>query len=353
MAEADGPGEPAHSSRVSRPTLSILLPCRDAEATVEECIHSLRSQTLSDFEVIAVDDASGDRTGRILERWSARDARVMVLEGPGSGVAEALALAAGHAEADLLARMDADDIARPDRLARQHRFLLEREDVAACGTGVRYFPRGRVGSGYRRYETWINSLHEPAEVERDLFVECPLAHPTLMVRARVFHEVGGYRSLGWPEDYDLILRLYRWGHRMANLPEVLLDWRVTSGRLSMRADAYSPAAFRKCKVHHLLRGCLPTHRPVVVWGAGRVGKALARELLRHQLQPAAFVDLDPRKFGQTIHGASVHTPNDLEGWPGERPYVLGAVGSPGARRDIRAALAGLGFHEQADYRMVA
>jgi glycosyltransferase involved in cell wall biosynthesis len=338
---------------VSRPGISVLLPCRDAETTLAECIESLCLQTLPDFEVIAVDDCSADRTREILDRWAAHDDRVTVIGGSGSGVADALALAAERAEADLLARMDADDIAHPERLELQNRFMLERRDIAACGTGVRYFPRAILGSGYVRYEDWLNSLHEPADIDRDLFVECPLAHPTLVVRADAFNDVDGYRSVGWPEDYDLLLRLHRRGHRMANLPEVLLEWRVTQGRLSMWSEAYSAEAFRRCKVHHLLRGYLPPGRKVVLWGAGRVGKALARELLRHQLQPAAFVDLDPRKIGQTIHGAPVQPPSCLKDLRGERPYVLGAVGSPGARRDIRAALDRFGFEEPADYRMLA
>jgi glycosyltransferase involved in cell wall biosynthesis len=150
---------------VSRPGISVLLPCRDAETTLAECIESLCLQTLPDFEVIAVDDCSADRTREILDRWAAHDDRVTVIGGSGSGVADALALAAERAEADLLARMDADDIAHPERLALQNRFMLERRDIAACGTGVRYFPRAILGSGYVRYEDWLNSLHEPADID--------------------------------------------------------------------------------------------------------------------------------------------------------------------------------------------
>jgi glycosyltransferase involved in cell wall biosynthesis len=274
----------------------VLLPCRDAEPHLEACIASIRAQTLSNYEVVAVNDGSTDGTPRILERWADQDPRVRVLEGSGSGIAEALSLSARQARAPHFARMDADDVMHPNRLRLQCLFLRSHEGIAACGTGVRYFPRDRVGSGYERYESWLNSLRREEEVERDLFVECPLAHPTMMVRAAAYRQVGGYRDRGWPEDYDLIFRLHRSGYRLANLPEVLLSWRITADRLSMRSDRYSPEAFRRCKVHHLLRGYLPAARDVVIWGAGRVGKPLARELLRHQLQPAAFVDLDPRKI---------------------------------------------------------
>lgn len=331
------------------PRLSVLLPCRDAARHLDECIASFEGQTLTDYEVLAVDDGSSDATPGILDRWAERDPRVRVLTGTGSGIVDALSLAAGRARAEWLARMDADDVMHPERLELQCRFLATRPDVAACGTGVRYFPRDRVGSGYERYERWLNSLHEVGEVERDLFVECPLAHPTMMVRAAAYRQAGGYRDHGWPEDYDLVFRLHRSGFGLANLPAVLLSWRIASDRLSMRGGSYSPEAFRRCKVHHLLRGYLPPGRALVIWGAGRVGKPLARELLRHQLQPAAFVDLDPRKIGQEVHGAVVRFPSFLRELADGRPFVLIAVGSPGAREDIRDSLDEMGYEESRDY----
>lgn len=331
----------------------MLLPCRDAAPWLPECIGSLDSQTERDFEVLAVDDGSRDGTRALLEEWGERDPRVRVLRTGGAGLVAALRLAAGQARGRLLARMDADDVAHPLRLAAQRAFLERRPGVAACGTGVRYFPRSSLGAGYRRYERWLNSLRSPAELRRDLFVECPVAHPTLVIRASAYRELGGYRERDWPEDYDLLLRLHAAGMAAANLPRVLQRWRLAPGRLSARSPAYSPAAFRRCKVHHLREGFLPPGRSLVVWGAGRVGKELARELLRQELSPAAFVDLDPRKIGQEIHGAPVIAPPDLDGRPGARPFVLIAVGSPGAREEIRGALRAMGMREERDFRAAA
>lgn len=363
---------------VGSPAVSLLLPCRDAAPWLPECIASLDAQTERDFEVLAVDDASSDATRELLTDWSRRDPRVRVLEGSGTGLVAALRRAASRARAPLLARMDADDVAHPERLAAQRGFLRDRPELAGCGTGIRYFPREALGSGYRRYERWLNRLRTSEEVFRDLFVECPVAHPTLMLRRSAYQAVGGYRDLGWPEDYDLILRLHGAGFELANLPRVLLRWRVRLGRLSMRSAAYSPAAFRRCKAHFLAETFLPRHRPVLVWGAGRVGKGLARALRAAEVQPAGFVDLDPRKIGQRIHQAPVLAPEELrsrvaarrtepareDGPPLEAgkaglagasglPYVLIAVGTPGARMEIRQALRDMGFRELVDYRAVA
>lgn len=332
--------------------MSVLLPCRDAVSFLDECRRSLQAQTESDFEVVAVNDASRDRTAAFLAQWAAADDRVRVVQGAGDGLVAALKLAADHARAPLLARMDADDVAHPRRLELQRRFLERRPGLAGCGTGVRYFPRTALGSGYRRYERWLNALHQPDHVLRDLFVECPIAHPTLMLRARAYREVGGYRERGWPEDYDLVLRLHRVGRQLANVPRVLVRWRVTPDRLSMTSSDYTPEAFRACKAHHLRKGFLSPDRSVVVWGAGSVGKSLALSLLEEQVRPAAFVELDPRKIGQTIHGAEVISPADLEAWE-PRPYVLLGVGSPGAREEIREALEAMGYAELDDYRAMA
>jgi len=333
------------------PAVSIVLPCRDAEATLDECIASIDAQSMGAYEVIAVDDDSADGTHSILDRWTAADSRVRVIESNGNGLVSALRAGTSAARSPLIARMDADDIAHPTRLEEQLAFLAAHRQLAACGTGVAYFPRDRMGSGLERYERWINSLRTPAQIRRDLLVECPLAHPTLLIRRAVLDAIGGYRDEGWPEDYDLILRLHMAGFSCANLPSVLLDWRIADTRLSGRAPEYGADAFRRCRVHFLRIGFLPPSRPIAVWGAGRVGKAFARELIRQGIRPAAFIDLDPRKIGQEIHGAPVVGAGELE--KVSEAYFLVAVGTPGARGEIRDALEETGRREIEDFRAVA
>lgn len=351
-------------SRAAGVEVSVLLPCRDAGRWLPDCIESLEAQTFGDYEVVAVDDGSRDETRELLESWGARDGRVRVLSSDGSheegeegdgaaGLVEALNRAAGAARGRLLARMDADDIAAPRRLQAQRDALRRRTELAACGTAVELFPASAVGDGYERYERWLNSLVGPEDLLRDLLVECPIAHPTLMIRRSVFHALGGYRDAGWPEDYDLVLRLHAAGMRAANLDTPLLRWRVRADRHSLRSPRYSADAFRRCKAHFLTEAFLPG-RPVVIWGAGKVGKPLARALLREGVPVRAFVDLDPRKIGQEIHGAPVLDPAGFERLSARsNPYVLAAVGSPGARREIREALQALGRRELLDFRACA
>lgn len=333
------------------PRVTILMPCRDAAAWLPEAIASLEAQTFRDYEVVAVDDGSRDDTPDILGTWARRDGRVHVLRSGGTGLVAALELGLDAARGEIVARMDADDIAAPERLERQLALLDEHPDVAACGTGVRYFPRDRVRGGARRYERWINALVTPGEISRDIFVECPIAHPTLMVRRSVLLAVGGYRDMGWPEDYDLVLRLWAAGHRMAKVPDVLLHWRERGERTSRTDPRYSPESFRRCKVHFLRRTLLRGRTGAIVWGAGPVGKAFSRELRRQGTPVLAFVDMDPRKIGQIIHDAPVIEPEAVDRFEGA--LILAAVGKPGGRAEIREELWARGLVEGVDFCAIA
>lgn len=332
-------------------SLSVLLPCRDAAEHLPQAIRSLQSQTYSDFQVVAVDDGSTDDTPILLERWAAVDDRVQVLHRESAGLPEALRAGVALCSGDLIARFDADDVAHPRRFAEQIALLSDQPDLAASGTHVRYFPRESVGWGARRYERWLNGLVQAESLARDIYVECPLAHPSAMFRRSALEEIGGYRSNGWPEDYDLILRLHGAGARLANVPKVLHFWREREDRISRTDSRYSPRAFRECKVHHLLDAQLRGRHSVALWGAGRVGKAFAQALAGAGVRVGSFYDIDPAKIGQSVYETPVrHVAGALRP-SGE--YLLVAVGAAGARELIRSQLDAAGLREPEDYRCVA
>lgn len=336
---------------MSEPRLSVLLPCHDAAEHLGQAIRSLTLQTFRDFEVVAVNDGSADGTGEALEGWAAKDDRVRVVHLEHLGLAGALQEGARLCRGELLARADADDFAHPRRFAKQIEFLSAHPEIAAVGTQVRYFPHEDVGWGARRYQEWLNGLSDPESIARDVFVECPIAHPTLMVRRSVFEQVGGYRVNGWPEDYDLILRLHVAGARLANVPRVLHFWREGNHRASRIDPRYAPEAFRSCKIHYLRESCLKGHDAVNIWGAGRVGKDFARALKDEGVELRGFFDIDPRKIGQQIYGAPVR---DAQNVANHRDtYLLVAVGAAGARELIREQLDRAGFEEPRDYRCAA
>ena len=333
------------------PTVSVLMPVRDGGEHLFEAMASVVAQTLDDFEVIAVDDGSSDDTRAQLERWSTQDNRVRVIPSPPVGIVSALEIARSVARGRYLARMDADDIADPRRFAVQHALLESDDSLVGCGCGVRYFPEELVRDGARRYEAWLNAVRSPADVARAVWVECPLAHPTFFLRSDVVDGVGGYQDHGWPEDYDLVLRLHGAGHKLANAPDVLHRWREGAGRLSRTDARYAPEAFLHCRIHYLLQGPLAGGRDVVVWGAGSVGKAFARAMQERGTGVAAFVELNPRKIGQEIHGAQVLDTDEALEIRG--PLHVSAVGQPGARARIEALLEGAGMASGEQFVAVA
>jgi glycosyltransferase involved in cell wall biosynthesis len=121
---------------VSRPRVSVLLPVRDEEPFLVECLESLSAQTLADFEVVAVDDGSTDATFEILEAHARADSRFRVLHREPAGMVAASERARAEARAPLLARMDADDVALPQRLELQVAAIEEEGPRSAAGSNT-------------------------------------------------------------------------------------------------------------------------------------------------------------------------------------------------------------------------
>jgi hypothetical protein len=239
-----------------------------------------------------------------------------------------------------VARLDADDRCHPERLARQAAFLDSHPEVSLVSCRVAGFPPGQVREGFRVYLDWLNSLLSDADIRREIFVESPLPHPSVMFRKEAVVAAGGYQDHGWAEDYDLWLRLYLAGRRFARLPEVLVEWRERPERLTRTDSRYSLENFLRCKAHYLALGPLAGRDAVFVWGAGMTGRRLSKHLLRRGLPLVAFIDIDPRKIGNTRHGLPILPPEDLPGWWGryDRPALLAAVGARKARQLIRQRL---------------
>ena len=335
------------------PLVSVLLPVRDAGSFLVDCIASLERQTLEDFEVVAVDDGSTDGSGEVLEAWAGRDRRVRVLHRPASGLIATLNAGLAACSAPLVARMDADDICHPLRLELQARDLEARTELGVVSCRVRHFPWRLVGEGFRIYEAWLNSLMTTEAIARERFVESPLAHPSAMARREVLVAVGGYRDMGWPEDYDLWLRLFEDGVAAAKLDRYLYFWREHGRRLTRLDRRYSVENFLRCKAHFLARGPLAECRRVVVWGAGQTGRRLSKHLLRGGAPVEAFVDIDPEKVGRTLRSRPIIAVDDLPELLGEGTVVLAAVASRGARALVREQLRALGLVEGQEYWCVA
>ncbi len=323
--------------------ISVLLPYRDAAATVADAVGSILAQQQVELELIAIDDGSRDGGPAWMAAAAARDARIRPIASGGVGVARALRVGLAAARGAWIARMDADDVCAPTRLARQRAAMAAAPRLGAVGTQVRAvgFGGGEVGPGLHRYVAWQNRLLTPAEHAHERLIESPLCHPSVLLRREALDAVGGWRDIDGPEDYDLWLRLHAAGWQLAKVDAVLLDWRHAPGRATFADPRCATARLLATKAPFVADELRARGLPFLIWGAGPGGRRLARALEAHALCPDAFIDIDPRKLGQRVRGAPVIGHATL---PADRTIVA-AVGKYGARELIRAHLATLGAGE--------
>jgi GT2 family glycosyltransferase len=209
------------------PVATVLLPVRNGERYLSLALDSVLGQTLSDLELLVVDDGSYDATPAILTSYASRDARVRVLQNDGAGMTSALNLGLAHCQAPFVVRMDADDIALPDRLMSQISALKRRPDVVAVGGAVEF-----MNADGRRFATVGYPLENDdanAALARN---SVPIVHPAATLRRAAILQVGGYRPVAYPaDDFDLWLRLAELG-ALINLPDVVLRYRIHPKQVS-------------------------------------------------------------------------------------------------------------------------
>jgi glycosyltransferase involved in cell wall biosynthesis len=330
--------------------VTVVLPARNAEASVALALQSVLAQTFGDFVVLAIDDGSTDGTAAVLHAWARRDARVRVVSTGGVGLVRALNLGLEQTDTPLLARMDADDESLPQRFERSVAELDAHPEWAGVGTGVDIVRADRPPSpNLQAYGRWLSSLTTPRLVFRDRFIESPLCHPSMLLRRDAVRAAGGWRDGPFPEDWELWLRLLERGELLSCVPHVLHRWTDHDRRLTRTDQRYALERHLSLKADYLAR--LLRGKPITLWGATDTGRALSKLLTQHGLTIARFVELDARKIGQRIHGVSVIHPDALALEPDG--HVLSCVAAKGARDDIRAFLTQRGLEELRDFTCVA
>lgn len=211
------------------PAISVLMAVRDGERFLAEAVESVLSQSFSDLELVVVDDGSTDSTPEILGRIAEGDPRMIVhRRRAGRNLAEVLNVAAELSRAPLLARLDADDVALPERLRMQVEFLAAHPEVALLGGQALMIDELGRQFGEARYPL------QDDELRRALRTGNPFVHPAVAMRRQAFEAVGGYRTnFDYAEDLDLWLRLAE-DRQVANLPDLVVEYRIHGGQQSVQ-----------------------------------------------------------------------------------------------------------------------
>lgn len=214
-----------------RPAASVILPVFNAGRYLDAAIESVLQQDFEDFELLLLNDGSTDESASRLEYFAARDSRCKLHTWPNRGLIETLNAGVQLAMADILIRMDADDICRPNRFATQIAYMTEHPECVALGSRVMLIDaEGLSISEFAADELGHNEIDAAHLAGRG----GSIAHPTAVIRKDALLRVGGYRA-DYPhaEDIDLFLRLAEVG-KLSNLPEVLLDYRQHPGSIGYR-----------------------------------------------------------------------------------------------------------------------
>ncbi len=288
------------------PAVSVLLPVYNAQRYLPAAVESVLGQTFRDFELIAVDDGSTDRSLEILRKYEAADPRVRIISRPNAGLVASLNEALTIARGAFIARMDADDICLPHRFQRQMDYLAAHPDCVLLGSHVVIMDQDGALIGQMPDIAFGHDNIDDALLRRGW----PMVHPTVMMRADALRKAGAYRAETWPyEDHDLFLRMAEVG-RVENLPEVLLNYRKHSASISAQSSSNRDAIVVNVIVEACRRRGLPVHPDVTMVRGGPRPK--------FEIEKGwAWQSLKARNIG-TARKYALHTlwrrPLSLESW---------------------------------------
>ncbi len=230
------------------PIVSVILPVYNGEDHLTECINSILNQSFKDFEFIITDDASTDSTPQLLAKFARNDTRVKIITHKiNQKQTTAANTAIKNAKGKYLARMDADDVALPNRFERQVTFMEENPNVGLLGSWVDI-----IDDDGKILKIWYT--HDSnGYLGWNLLFGTSFAHSSVMMRNDIVKQAGYYQSPE-AEDYDLWSRISRIAN-VANIPEVLQQKRVWGGQLALKV----PTETRDCvlqimnkNINHLL-----------------------------------------------------------------------------------------------------
>jgi glycosyltransferase involved in cell wall biosynthesis len=209
------------------PSVSVVMSVFNGQAFLTEAIESILGQTFRDFEFLVIDDGSTDKTAEILASYAARDDRLHVVRHENRGRTASLNTGIGLAKGKYIARMDADDVALPNRLEQQVAFM------------ERHLRVGLLGGAYEKIDSEGVSLGnvcsplEDSEIRSVMLHYNPMCHPAVIMRRQMVLDVGGYRrAFSESEDYDLWLRMAE-RCQLANLEQRILRYRIHPRQVSI------------------------------------------------------------------------------------------------------------------------
>lgn len=326
--------------------ISILMPVYNAAPFLKACIQSILEQSESNWELIAVDDQSTDESAAILAAFAGQDQRIRCFKTKEKGIIPALRMAFEQSNGQLISRMDADDLMEKDKLLHLKTTVLE-HGLGHISTGwVRYFSDEGLMEGYRKYADWLNQLCRQQNHYTAIYRECVLPSPCWMAWRTDLIGCGAFDPKVYPEDYDLCFRFYKSRLTIVPVNEVLHLWRDHSQRSSRNDPNYANPQYFDLKLPYFLELDYNSTRPLLLWGAGKKGKLLAKKL---QIAKVDFhwITNNPQKQGKSIYDQLLLADTQLHQWV--QPQIIVAVAAPDDQKEIQTIVDKKGWQAGLDY----
>lgn len=210
------------------PKISILLPIFNAENYLKEALESILNQSFNNWELVAVNDSSTDRSLEILKHYQTKDKRISFFSvRKQNSLADVLNLGLEKCVGKYIIRMDADDIMLSNRLSLQFEFMEQHPEVVVCGGQIQFIDSKGIEIGFRSYAL------DDDRLRKTFFLFSPFAHPATIIRKESLEKVGGYENnLQKVEDIMLWFKLAKVG-KFANIPQTVLKYRITDNSQSL------------------------------------------------------------------------------------------------------------------------
>ena len=276
------------------------MPVKNAGKFLGECLDSVCEQTYTAWELIAIDDHSTDESSSILHAHGEKDERIRILKNKEHGIISALQLAYENSKGHFITRMDADDIMSPNKLLLLVQRLIDKGEKHIATGCVSYFSEAGIGDGYKKYAEWLNLLTKSESNFSEIYKECVIPSPCWMIRRKDFEDCGAFNSNTYPEDYDLCFRFYQSGFHIAGVPEVIHKWRDYLTRTSRTSPHYADNRFIGLKIDYFIQLDYQAESRLIVWGAGKKGKTIARKLLDKNI-PFHWITNNNKKIGHIVY----------------------------------------------------
>mgnify|MGYP000014272856 CR=1 FL=1 len=331
---------------MQHPLISILIPFKNTEAYLQECLESILKQTYTNWELLIVDDHSTDSSYNVVESYAAKDARITVLKNENKGIIEALKTAFKQAKGDYITRMDSDDVMTSEKLQILLSNLQTKGKQHVATGLVHYFSEKGISDGYRKYETWLNQLTLNGTNYNEIYKECVIPSPCWMIHRDDLLAIDAFNPTRYPEDYDLTFRFYKQKYTVIPCDTVLHHWRDYGTRASRTDANYAENSFIDIKLHYFLDIDYNNSRPLVVWGAGNKGKTIAKKLIAKTI-PFIWICDNPKKIGKHIYDQELKPFRYLEQL--NSPQSIISVANPKEQEDIKAYFKAQNCYPMQDY----